>query len=237
MPAVHIQTAAHALDRLWNVMLLGWWLVLHLQAIWNAWPVYPASWRTRPAHPHLLLHNLQLQLPVCHCGVYTSRKRRDTLGRLLGDASDIGRSGGGRGTGCNACKSRTHSWTGMPSRIVPSSAATSDTTYASCLTDRSASPLRTARPVQCHIGAMTGWRSRFGCRTSRSPSGTCTQRPRASTKPFSWKASSKRATGALPSDSCHPSRWALLSNACSSVSARAPLQRCSMGPCTLDQIP
>ena len=69
MPAVHFQTEAHVLDRLWNVTLFGWRLVIHLQAMRG----------TRGPHPHLLLRNLQLQLPVSQCGVYTSRLRGDNL--------------------------------------------------------------------------------------------------------------------------------------------------------------
>ena len=72
------------LDRLWNVTLLGWRLVVHLLGKCNAWPAYP----------HLLLHSLQLQLPVSQCGVYIHRRRRDAFGRLLGDVQSLSLDGG-----------------------------------------------------------------------------------------------------------------------------------------------
>ena len=61
MPVVHTHTAAYALNRLWNVTLLGWWLVIHK----------PSG--TRGPHSHLLVHTLQLQLSLSQCDVYTSR--------------------------------------------------------------------------------------------------------------------------------------------------------------------
>ena len=123
-------TAAHALDRLWNVILR---LVIHLQAKSNAWPAYP----------HLLLHNLQLQRSVSQCGVHTRRRPRDALGRLLGVALDIPLDGGAyrwrlwnrkcknrtakaaqlifTSPGTKACRTCSQDWTTMPSRSAPSS--------------------------------------------------------------------------------------------------------------------
>ena len=188
-PAVPLQTAAHVLDRLGNVTLLGCWLVIHLQAKWNAWPAYLPSPFAQPpaATPPQPMRSLHQQW---------APRRPGLLGDNLDNSLDSGRTGGGCGTAgattANAtrlmfnspggnCKTCSHSWTGMPSGIGPLEC--SNKRYHVCdLSDgkfgtpsansSSRAKTREERPTGDHVSAV----ERREARLTHA-------RPRTSTKP------------------------------------------------------